>query len=1040
MHAAVRTIAVLVACYLGQACATAALVPIDNADFGGGMAGWKLPQQGVMASFVAATAGEFTHALHVSVEVKPGENPWDVMLSQNINGAMQQADRLRLRVWMRSPDHCPVTARLQLNRAPWTGSFAGTFDLTPEWGEYTLDGSAAQSYAPDEAMIGFMLAHQSGVVEITGIRLEDTGQPAQEPGSFPFAIPVREAERTSIDVSALNPAPISAQQRISVKDGHFVDATGRHVRFLGVSVAAGSCFPNKADAEIIAARMHKYGINCVRLHHMDSSWSVPGLFYLSSPGAGKPMLTLDPGSMDRLDYFIYQLKEHGIYVDLNLHVSRPWSKENGFPDSDQLPPMGKVVAYFEPRAIQQQQQLAKDLLNHVNPYTKARYADEPALALIELDNEDSLVAAANSVLSMPPHYRDILPRGWNAYLKNRYGTTARMLAAWSADAPKPEPLGESLLTNAEFRLGVTDWRQEMQGTARYAMKAEPADALPNAPTGQMLHISQLTLDGISWHVQLHQVGLTLEPGKRYTASFLARADKVRPLVLNVRLDKDPWTNLGLDSSFTVTPQWKRYTVSFAATVPEPNHSRISFVLGDSDTDLYLADISLRRGGGGVVLPEDESLEAGNMSLPAIADNAMSRDYVSYLMQVEADYVAVMRGAIRETGATALITCSQASYGGMAGQWREAQNDWVDTHAYWQHPQFPGKPWDGNNYRIGNTPMVKDPNGGNLLSLARERVAGKPFTVSEYDHPAPSEYAAESIPVIFSFAAWQDWDGIFLFAYDYEGQGLDSDHITGYFDQVSHPGKLGFYPAAAQMFLQGTGTHAASEASVSVPADQVPALTAKRALAWDVATLPDGKRLSLDDLLMRRMETRFGGNTLTIEATPSPQPPTTSLAWDRKAGVYKFAAPNARVMVGLLGGRGALSVGSLTVTVAPSVRNFASLALVTMDGKPVGEASRLLLTAVDKAENRGVQWNPEHTFATDAWKYGPVQVTGVTADVHLPTRAGTVVVYALDVTGKHATRVPATVANGQVSFRISPDYKTIWYEIEATEDSGRAGRN
>ena len=35
-------------------------------------------------------------------------------------------------------------------------------------------------------------------------------------------------------------------------------------------------------------------------------------------------------------------------------------------------------------------------------------------------------------------------------------------------------------------------------------------------------------------------------------------------------------------------------------------------------------------------------------------------------------------------------------------------------------------------------MVADTNGGNLARLAVYRLAGKPFTVTEYDHPAPNQ--------------------------------------------------------------------------------------------------------------------------------------------------------------------------------------------------------------------------------------------------------------------------------------------------------------
>jgi hypothetical protein len=198
----------------------------------------------------------------------------------------------------------------------------------------------------------------------------------------------------------------------------------------------------------------------------------------------------------------------------------------------------------------------------------------------------------------------------------------------------------------------------------------------------------------------------------------------------------------------------------------------------------------------VVLEKGQTLEAGTLPLPGLSDNRPGRDYAAYLIEVERQFTQGMHQYLkRDLGVRAPVACTQASYGGIGGALRESQLDWVDMHAYWQHPWFPNRPWDSNDYRIGNTPEVREPEGGTLTELARYSVAGKPFTVSEYDHPAPSEYAAEMVPMIFAYAAWQDWDGVFLFAYAGDDEGWNSEKIEGFFDQQSHPGKLAFVPSA-----------------------------------------------------------------------------------------------------------------------------------------------------------------------------------------------------------------------------------------------------
>jgi glycosidase len=76
----------------------------------------------------------------------------------------------------------------------------------------------------------------------------------------------------------------------------------------------------------------------------------------------------------------------------------------------------------------------------------------------------------------------------------------------------------------------------------------------------------------------------------------------------------------------------------------------------------------------------------------------------------------------------------------------------------RHSIFGRLPIDWANIALVNTP------GGTLTGLAARRVAGKPYTVSEYNHPAPNQYVAEGFPMIAAFGAFQGWDGVFSFDY------------------------------------------------------------------------------------------------------------------------------------------------------------------------------------------------------------------------------------------------------------------------------------
>ncbi len=204
---------------------------------------------------------------------------------------------------------------------------------------------------------------------------------------FPFSVQTLDVNDDATDMSWMNDCPAGKSGFVQVKDGHFADGAGKRVRFLGVNVCYATAFPTHAEADVLAARLAKLGFNCVRLHHMDGLRAPMGIW----DPAYKDYQHMDAGQLDKLDYFIAQLKKHGIYVDMNLHVSRQFTKADGFPDADKLTKYCKGVDNFEPRMIELQKVYARELLTHLNPYTKTRYADEPAVAIIEINNENSLL-------------------------------------------------------------------------------------------------------------------------------------------------------------------------------------------------------------------------------------------------------------------------------------------------------------------------------------------------------------------------------------------------------------------------------------------------------------------------------------------------------------------------------------------------------------------------------------------------------------------------------------------------------------------------
>jgi hypothetical protein len=170
----------------------------------------------------------------------------------------------------------------------------------------------------------------------------------------------------------------------------FVFEDGTEARFWGTNFNSGQIFPSHEHSEKVAKRLAKIGVNIVRFHQMDAEWATPNIFQFTK-GEYKPnTLSLDPESMDRLDYLIHCLKQEGIYVYMDLLTYRRFKAGDGVEAADKLRDAAKPYSTFDRKLIDLQKKFSHDLWTHVNPYTKLAYMDDPVIVLVEITNENDL--------------------------------------------------------------------------------------------------------------------------------------------------------------------------------------------------------------------------------------------------------------------------------------------------------------------------------------------------------------------------------------------------------------------------------------------------------------------------------------------------------------------------------------------------------------------------------------------------------------------------------------------------------------------------
>jgi len=227
-------------------------------------------------------------------------------------------------------------------------------------------------------------------------------------------LPIDYGAAAGCDASDLLDAPAGRYGFLTVQEDRFVFEDGTPIRFWGTNIVAGNVFMDHETARRTAARLARFGCNMVRLHHMDADWARPNIFDPSRDDTQH----FSAESLDRLDYLISQLKQHGIYVYLDLLVHRKFRAGDDVRDWQQLENGAKVAAHFNPRLIELQKVYARDLYTHVNPYTGVRYCDDPAIAMSEIINESSLFWEGGYG-SLPPSYLAELDQRYQEWARGR---------------------------------------------------------------------------------------------------------------------------------------------------------------------------------------------------------------------------------------------------------------------------------------------------------------------------------------------------------------------------------------------------------------------------------------------------------------------------------------------------------------------------------------------------------------------------------------------------------------------------------------------
>jgi len=262
---------------------------------------------------------------------------------------------------------------------------------------------------------------------------------AQE-GTWAFSDRTAADGERLLDLRLLNEkvAGESGFVRCSEDGNELLLGSGRPVRFWAVSCgASGERLPETARW------LAGLGVNLVRIC---SSSEAAATLNPKEPGSN-PMQP-DPQAIDKAHRMVAELKKHGIYTMITPYWVAKGSDVTGWGIDGYTGKNGGTeglwgLLFFNERLQAAYKEWMRQLLTGENPYTGIPLARDPAVAMILLQNEDSLLWWTVSKIQAPQ--QELLGKKFAVWAAARYGSLDGALVAWGGAALKGDAPGRGVL-------------------------------------------------------------------------------------------------------------------------------------------------------------------------------------------------------------------------------------------------------------------------------------------------------------------------------------------------------------------------------------------------------------------------------------------------------------------------------------------------------------------------------------------------------------------------------------------------------------------
>ena len=280
----------------------------------------------------------------------------------------------------------------------------------------------------------------------------------REPGWFEFQPGKNRFDTNSaIDLRYLNEKFAGENGFIAVQNGRFVhSANGEVVRFWAVNGPPENL--KGEELKSCARLLARYGVNMVRVHG--------GLFDRDGE--------VDMAKINRSLEVVEAMKAEGIYTHFSIYFplwltpkkELPWLR--GY-DGTKHP---FAALFFNPEFQAQYRKWWTALLTTPNRATGKRLVDEPAVASLEMLNEDSFFFWTFSIDNLPDEQGRMLEKMFGDWLARRYGSIDAGLAKWKGPSAKRDVPAEGRVSFRPLWNMFNEKTARDQDTARFLLEVQ----------------------------------------------------------------------------------------------------------------------------------------------------------------------------------------------------------------------------------------------------------------------------------------------------------------------------------------------------------------------------------------------------------------------------------------------------------------------------------------------------------------------------------------------------------------------------------------